>query len=77
MNTNQMNHKNTAIDNHGANQDTKVISYVTSEIEDHSNSKRNSGMDFQLDKISNISINRSAIERRCKKLWSSSEYQER
>ena len=66
MNTNQMNNKNTAIDNHGANQDKKVISYVTADIEDHSNTKRNPGMDFQLDKISSISINRSAIERRCK-----------
>ena len=61
-----MNNKNTAIDNHKANQDKKVISYMTADIEDHSNSKRNPGMDFQLDKISSISINRSAIERRCK-----------
>ena len=66
MNTNQMNNKNTAIDNHGANQDKKIISYIKADIEDHSNTKRNPGMDFQLDKISNISINRSAIERRCK-----------
>lgn len=61
-----MNNKNTVIDNHGANQDKKIISYITADIEDHSNTKRNPGMDFQLDKISNISINRSAIERRCK-----------
>ena len=66
MNTNQMNNKNTAIDNHKANQDKKVISYITADIEDHLNTKRNPGMDFQLDKISSISINRSAIERRCK-----------
>ena len=66
MNSNQMNNKNTAIDNHGANQDKKVISYITADIEDHLNTKRNPGMDFQLDKISSISINRSAIERRCK-----------
>ena len=65
MNTNQMNNKNTAIDNHEANQDMKVISYITADIEDRSNTKRNPGMDFQLDKISSISINRSAIERRC------------
>ena len=29
MNTNKMNNKNTAIDNHEANQDMKVISYIT------------------------------------------------
>jgi deoxyribose-phosphate aldolase len=66
MNSNQMNNKNTAIDNHEANQDKKVISYITADIKDHLNSKRNPGMDFQLDKISSIFINRSAIERRCK-----------
>ena len=65
MNTNQMNNKNTAIDNHESNQDMKVISYITADIEDRSNTKRNPGIDFQLDKISSISINRSAIERRC------------
>ena len=61
-----MNNKNTVTDNRRANQDKKIISYITADIEDHSNTKRNPGMDFQLDKISSISINRSAIERRCK-----------
>ena len=42
-----MNNKNTAIDNHGANQDKKIISYIKADIEDHSNTKRNPGMDFQ------------------------------
>ena len=65
MNTNQMNHKNTVTDNNEANQDKKVISYITADIEDHSNTKRNPGMDFKLDKITNISVNRSAVERRC------------
>ena len=60
-----MNNKNTAIDNHRANQDKKVISYITADIKDHSNTKRNPGMDFKLDKITNISVNRSAVERRC------------
>ena len=61
-----MNNKNTVTDNRRANQDKKIISYITADIEDHSNTKRNPGMDFQLDKISSISIDRSAIERRCK-----------
>ena len=50
-------------------EDGKVISYpnlVDSEhLKKSSEIIRNPGMDFSLDKISNITINRSAVERRC------------
>ena len=50
-------------------EDDKVISYpnlVDSEhLKKSSEIIRNPGMDFSLDKISNITINRSAVERRC------------
>ena len=49
--------------------DSKVISYpnlVDSEsLKENSGVIRNPGTDFRLDKISNIVINRSAVERRC------------
>ena len=49
--------------------DSKVISYpnlVDSEsLRENSGVIRNPGTDFRLDKISNIAINRSAVERRC------------
>jgi deoxyribose-phosphate aldolase len=49
--------------------DSKVISYpnlVDSEsLRENSGVIRNPGTDFRLDKISNIEINRSAVERRC------------
>lgn len=49
--------------------DSKVISYpnlVDSEsLKESSGVIRNPGTDFRLDKISNIAINRSAVERRC------------
>ncbi|MDA8876573.1 deoxyribose-phosphate aldolase [Candidatus Thioglobus sp.] len=49
--------------------DSKVISYpnlVDSEsLKENSGVIRNSGTDFRLDKISNLAINRSAVERRC------------
>ena len=49
--------------------DSKVISYpnlVDSEsLKENSGVIRNPGTDFRLDKISNIAINRSAVERRC------------
>jgi|TARA_B110000459_G_scaffold106197_1_gene117957 deoxyribose-phosphate aldolase len=61
-----MSNKNTAFDNNEPLEDKKIISYITSENLNHADAKRNPGMDFRLDKISNISINRSAIERRCK-----------
>ena len=49
--------------------DSKVISYpnlVGSEsLKENSGVIRNPGTDFRLDKISNIAINKSAVERRC------------
>ena len=49
--------------------DSKVISYpnlVDSEsLKESSGVIRNPGTDFRLDKISNIAINKSAVERRC------------
>ena len=49
--------------------DSKIISYpnlVDSEsLKENSGVIRNPGTDFRLDKISNIAINRSAVERRC------------
>lgn len=49
--------------------DSKVISYpnlVDSEsLKENSGVIRNPGTDFRLDKIANIAINRSAVERRC------------
>lgn len=50
-------------------EDNKVISYpnlVDSEnLNENSSVIRNPGTDFKLDKISNIVINKSAVERRC------------
>ena len=49
--------------------DSKVISYpnlVDSEsLKENSGVIRNPGTDFRLDKISNLAINKSAVERRC------------
>ena len=49
--------------------DSKVISYpnlVDSEsLKENSGVIRNPGTDFRLDKISNIAINKSAVERPC------------
>jgi deoxyribose-phosphate aldolase len=48
---------------------TKVISYPnlvgSEDLKENSGVTRNPGMDFKLDKISNIAINKSAVERRC------------
>ena len=49
--------------------DSKVISYPNlvdpESLRENSGVIRNPGTDFRLDKISNIAINRSAVERRC------------
>ena len=49
--------------------DSKVISYPnlvdTESLKENFGVIRNPGTDFRLDKISNIAINRSAVERRC------------
>ena len=49
--------------------DSKVISYPnlvdTESLKENSGVIRNPGTDFRLDKISNLAINRSAVERRC------------
>ena len=53
-------------DNLDSLKDNKVINLVDSDqIEEHKDNIRNPGIDFKLDKISSISINRSAVERRC------------
>ena len=50
-------------------EDSKVISYPnlvgSEDLKENSAVTRNPGMDFKLDKISNIAINKSAVERRC------------
>ena len=50
-------------------EDSKVISYPnlvgSEDLKENSGVTRNPGMDFKLDKISNIAINKSAVERRC------------
>ncbi|MDC1447221.1 deoxyribose-phosphate aldolase, partial [Candidatus Thioglobus sp.] len=49
--------------------DSKVISYPnladSESLKENSGVIRNPGTDFRLDKISNIAINKSAVERRC------------
>ena len=49
--------------------DSKVISYPnlvgSEDVKENSGVTRNPGMDLKLDKISNIAINKSAVERRC------------
>ena len=49
--------------------DSKVISYPnlvdTESLKENTGVIRNPGTDFRLDKISNIAINKSAVERRC------------
>ena len=50
-------------------EDSKVISYPnlvgSEDLKENSGVTRNPGMDFKLAKISNIAINKSAVERRC------------
>ncbi len=54
---------------HISQEDSKVISYPnlvgSEDLKENSGVTRNPGMDFKLDKISNIAINKSAVERRC------------
>ncbi len=54
---------------HSPHEGNKVIAYPnlveSGHLKESSEIIRNPGMDFKLDKISNISINRSAVERRC------------
>ena len=46
--------------------DKKILNLVDSdELENSDDNFRNPGVDFSLDMLSNISINRSAVERRC------------
>lgn len=69
MKTNKLNTEDSVVNKKFAEEDKKVISYPRMEVEDYpngeSNIKRNLGVEFQKGKIANISINRSAIERRC------------
>ena len=65
MKTNKLNIKDSVVNKKFAEEDKKVISYPRKNIEDSSIDKRNLGVEFRKDKIANISINRSAIERRC------------
>ena len=61
MNTNKNSTKNEALQ-----EDKKILNLVESdEIETTHSDLRNPGIDFSLDLISSISINRSAVERRC------------
>ena len=69
MKTNKLNTKESVVNKKIAEDDKKIISYPKMDVEDRpndeSNIKRNLGVEFRKGKISNISINRSAIERRC------------
>jgi len=61
MNTNKNSTKNEALQ-----EDKKILNLVESdEIETTQSDLRNPGVDFSLDLISSISVNRSAVERRC------------
>ena len=61
MNTNKNSTKNEALQ-----EDKKILKLVESdEIETTHSDLRNPGIDFSLDLISSISVNRSAVERRC------------
>jgi len=61
MNTNKNLTKNEALQ-----EDKKILNLVESdEIETTHSDLRNPGIDFSLDLISSISVNRSAVERRC------------
>ena len=61
MNTNKNSTKNEALQ-----EDKKILNLVESdEIETTHSDLRNPGIDFSLDLISSISVNRSAVERRC------------
>ena len=61
MNTNKNSTKNEALQ-----EDKKILNLVESdEIETTRSDLRNPGIDFSLDLISSISVNRSAVERRC------------
>ena len=61
MNTNKNSTKNEAL-----HEDKKILNLVESdEIETTHSDLRNPGIDFSLDLISSISVNRSAVERRC------------
>ena len=61
MNTNKNSTKNEALQ-----EDKKILNLVESdEIETTHFDSRNPGIDFSLDLISSISVNRSAVERRC------------
>ena len=61
MNTNKNSTKNEALQ-----EDKKILNLVESEeIETTHSDLRNPGIDFSLNLISSISVNRSAVERRC------------
>lgn len=61
MNTNKNSTKNEALQ-----EDKKILNLVESdEIETTHSDLRNPGIDFSLDLISSISVNRSAVDRRC------------
>ena len=61
-----MNTKINSTNNLDSLEDNKIINLVDSyPIEEHKDNKRNPGIDFRLDEISSISINKSAVERRC------------
>ena len=61
MNTNKNSTKNEALQ-----EDKKILNlFESDEIETTHSDLRNPGIDFSLDLISSISVNRSAVERRC------------
>ena len=61
-----MNTKTSSPDNLDSLKDNKVINRVESaQLEEIKDNTRNAGLDFRLDEIASISINKSAVERRC------------
>ena len=61
-----MNTKTSSPNNLDSLKDNKVINLVNSaQLEEIKDNTRNPGLDFRLDEISSISINKSAVERRC------------
>ena len=69
MNTNKLNTKSAVTDKELTGHDKKIIAYPKMNLVGSSDAdskiKRNPGIDFNIDRISNITVNRSAVERRC------------
>ena len=69
MNSNKLNTKSVVTDKELTGYDKKIIAYPKMNLVGSSDAdskiKRNPGIEFNIDRISNITVNRSAVERRC------------